>query len=122
MAFGIRISNLGLAHFRPNGAHQLVVYVLLTRGTFSLVQWKLGPEQFRDQLSGDVVSVDGIALASNTTVKHLGVIFDQDFYFNSHVRQISRTAFLVIYVIFFLNQADLVSKRCKKTSSCVRYF
>jgi len=26
-----------------------------------------GPEHLRDQLSGDVVSVDGIALASNTT-------------------------------------------------------
>uniref|UniRef100_A0A8C3GA23 Reverse transcriptase domain-containing protein n=1 Tax=Cyclopterus lumpus TaxID=8103 RepID=A0A8C3GA23_CYCLU len=31
----------------------------------------LGPEHLRDQLSGDVVSVDGIALASNTTVKNL---------------------------------------------------
>jgi len=29
----------------------------------------LGPEHRRDQLSGDVVSVDGIALASNNTVK-----------------------------------------------------
>jgi len=32
---------------------------------------KLGHEHLRDQLSGDVVSVDGIALASNTTVKNL---------------------------------------------------
>ena len=53
----------------------------------------IGPEHLRDQLSGDVVSVDGIALASNTTVKNLGVIFDQDLSFNSHVKQISRTAF-----------------------------
>ena len=53
----------------------------------------IGPEHLRDQLSGDVVSVDGIALASNTTVKNLGVIFDQDLTFNSHVKQISRTAF-----------------------------
>jgi len=39
----------------------------------------LWPEHVRDQLSGDVVSVDGIALASNTTVKNLAVIFDRDF-------------------------------------------
>jgi len=31
----------------------------------------LGPEHLRDQLSGNVISVDGIALASNTTVKNL---------------------------------------------------
>jgi len=31
----------------------------------------LGPEHLRDQISGDVGSVDGIALASNTTVKNL---------------------------------------------------
>jgi len=53
----------------------------------------LGPEHLRDQLSGDVVSVDGITLASNTTVKNLAVIFDGDLSFNSHVKQISRTAF-----------------------------
>jgi len=40
-----------------------------------------------------VVSVDGISLASNTTVKNLGVIFDRDLSFNSHVKQISRIAF-----------------------------
>jgi len=45
----------------------------------------LGPEHLRYQLSGDVVSVDGIALASNTTVKNLSAIFDRDLSFNSHV-------------------------------------
>jgi len=38
----------------------------------------LGPEHLRDQLSVDVVTVDVIVLASNTTVKNLGVIFDRD--------------------------------------------
>ncbi|WP_213056246.1 hypothetical protein, partial [Escherichia coli] len=37
--------------------------------------------------------LDGITLASSTTVKNLGVIFDQDMFFNSHIKQISRTAF-----------------------------
>jgi len=35
----------------------------------------LSPEHLRDQLSGDVVSVDVISLASNTTVKNLNVIY-----------------------------------------------
>jgi len=48
--------------------------------------------EVRDQLSADVVSVDGIALASNATVKNLYVIFDRDLSCNSHVKQISRTA------------------------------
>jgi len=59
----------------------------------------IGPEHLRDQLSGDVVSVDGIALASNTTVKNLSVIFDRDLSFNSHVKQISQTAFLDLHNI-----------------------
>jgi len=49
----------------------------------------LGPEHLRDQWSGDVDSVDGIALASNTTVKNLCVIFNRDLSCNSHVKQIS---------------------------------
>jgi len=53
----------------------------------------LSPEHLRDQLSGKVVSVDGIALASNTTLKNLGIIFDRDLSFNSHRKQISMTAF-----------------------------
>jgi len=56
----------------------------------------LDPEHLRDQLSGDVVSIDGIALASNTTVKNLGVIFVGDLSFNSHVKQILRTAFFYL--------------------------
>ncbi|XP_078025737.1 uncharacterized protein LOC144463844 [Epinephelus lanceolatus] len=53
----------------------------------------LGPKQLRDSLSDDIVSLDGIALASTTTVRNLGVIFDQDLSFNSHLKQTSRTAF-----------------------------
>jgi len=52
----------------------------------------LGPEHLRDQLSGDVVSVDGIALSSNTIVNNLNIIFDRDLSFNFHVKHISRTA------------------------------
>jgi len=71
----------------------------------------LGPEHLRDQLSGDVVPVDGIALASNTTVKNLGVILVRDLSFHSHVKQISRTAFFHLH--YFKNQADLLKKMQK---------
>ncbi|XP_038581024.1 uncharacterized protein LOC119907367, partial [Micropterus salmoides] len=59
----------------------------------------LGPKHLRNALSKDIcyiyiyVSLDGIALASSTTVRNLGVIFDQDMSFKSHIKQISRTAF-----------------------------
>ena len=53
----------------------------------------LGPKHLRDALSEDIVTLDGIALASSATVRNLGVIFDQDMSFNSHIKQISRTAF-----------------------------
>ncbi|XP_037607481.1 uncharacterized protein LOC119477468 [Sebastes umbrosus] len=53
----------------------------------------LGPERLRNKLSNDIVTLDGIALASSTTVRNLGVIFDQDMPFNSHIKQTSRTAF-----------------------------
>jgi len=41
----------------------------------------LGPEHLRDQRSGDVVSVDDIALASTRCRE--SVLFDQDLSFNS---------------------------------------
>ena len=53
----------------------------------------LGPKHLRNTLSNDIATLDGITLASSTTVRNLGVIFDQDLSFNSHIKQISRTAF-----------------------------
>ncbi|XP_039668677.1 uncharacterized protein LOC120566361 [Perca fluviatilis] len=53
----------------------------------------LGPKHLRTSLSKDIATLDGIALASSTTVRNLGVIFDQDISFNTHLKQTSRTAF-----------------------------
>ena len=53
----------------------------------------LGPKHLRDTLSNDIAALDDIAPASNETVRNLGVIFDPDLSFNSHLKQISRTAF-----------------------------
>ena len=46
----------------------------------------LGPKHIRDSLSSNIVNLDIITLASSTTVRNLGVIFDQDFSFNSYVK------------------------------------
>ena len=53
----------------------------------------LGSKHLRDTLSNDIATLDDIALASNETVRNLGVIFDPDLSFNSLLKQISRTAF-----------------------------
>ena len=44
-------------------------------------------------MSTHIATLDGITLAFSTTVRNLGVIFDQDLSFNSHIKQTSRTAF-----------------------------
>uniref|UniRef100_A0A3Q3MWN2 Reverse transcriptase domain-containing protein n=1 Tax=Mastacembelus armatus TaxID=205130 RepID=A0A3Q3MWN2_9TELE len=58
-----------------------------------------GLKNLRNNFSKIIATLDGIALASSTTVKNLGVIFDQDMYFNSHIKQISRTAFFRLHNI-----------------------
>uniref|UniRef100_A0A8D3AUE7 Reverse transcriptase domain-containing protein n=1 Tax=Scophthalmus maximus TaxID=52904 RepID=A0A8D3AUE7_SCOMX len=53
----------------------------------------LGPKHLRETLSDHIVTLDGITLASSSTVRNLGVTFDQDMSFDSHLKQVSRTAF-----------------------------
>ena len=53
----------------------------------------LGPKNLRNKLSKDILTMDGINLASSETVRNLGVIFDQDLSFNAHIKLISRTAY-----------------------------
>lgn len=53
----------------------------------------LGAKHLRNSLSEDIASLDGIALTSNTTVRNLGVIFDQDLSFDPYIKQTTRTAF-----------------------------
>ena len=69
-----------------------------------------GPKHLRDSLSNHVVSLDGITLASSTTVKNLGVIFDEDMSFKCHIKQVTRTAFFhlrnIIKIRNILSQSD----------------
>ena len=55
---------------------------------------RLGPKHIRDSLSSNIVNLHVITLASNTSVRNLGVIFDQELSFNSHVKQISNDCLL----------------------------
>uniref|UniRef100_A0A3P9AX47 Amyloid protein-binding protein 2 n=2 Tax=Maylandia zebra TaxID=106582 RepID=A0A3P9AX47_9CICH len=53
----------------------------------------LGPEEPRNMVSKQILTLDGITLASSNAVRNLGVIFDQDMSFNAHIKQICQTAF-----------------------------
>ncbi|RCU35148.1 hypothetical protein DVA81_17760 [Acinetobacter baumannii] len=70
----------------------------------------LGPKHLRDALCIDIVTLDGIALASSTTIRNLGVTFDQDMSFNAHIKQTSRTAFFhlrnIVKIRHILSQKD----------------
>ncbi|XP_054865229.1 uncharacterized protein LOC129348587 [Amphiprion ocellaris] len=69
-----------------------------------------GPKHLRKLLSKHIVTLDGITLASSTTVRNLGVIFDQDMSFNSHIKQICRTSFFhlrnIVKIRNILSQSD----------------
>uniref|UniRef100_A0A3Q3JNC3 Reverse transcriptase domain-containing protein n=1 Tax=Monopterus albus TaxID=43700 RepID=A0A3Q3JNC3_MONAL len=70
----------------------------------------LGPENLRNLLSNHIVTLDDIALASSTTVRNLGVIFDQNMSFKSHINQVSRSAFFhlrnIAKIRSILSQSD----------------
>ena len=63
----------------------------------------LDPKHLRDKLSNDIAALDDIALASNETVRNLGVIFDSDLSFNSQLKLISRTAFVTSRLYYYCN-------------------
>uniref|UniRef100_A0A3Q2NWF9 Reverse transcriptase domain-containing protein n=1 Tax=Fundulus heteroclitus TaxID=8078 RepID=A0A3Q2NWF9_FUNHE len=52
-----------------------------------------GPESSKNKLLNQSLNLDGINLASGNKVKNLGVVFDQDMSFKSHIKQISRVSF-----------------------------
>lgn len=53
----------------------------------------IGPKHLRDTFSNQIATLDGITLNSSPTVRNLGVIFDQDLSFSSHIKHVTRTAF-----------------------------
>ena len=53
----------------------------------------LGPKHLRDRVSDHIVSLDGIRIASSSTVRNLGVLLDPDLSFKAHISQACKTAF-----------------------------
>ena len=51
----------------------------------------VGPKHLRKTLSSHRPTLDGITLISNTSIKNLGVIINQDLLLDSHIKQISKT-------------------------------
>ncbi len=70
----------------------------------------LGPKRLRNQLINDTVTLNDISLTSALTVRNLGVTFDQNLSFDSHIKEISRTAFFhlrnISKIRSFLSQND----------------
>ena len=78
------------------------------------------PEHFREKLSSYILTLEGIPLASSTTVRNLGVIFYQDRSFDSHIKQVSMTTlFLLRNIAKFRN---ILSQIDAETGQCICYF
>ena len=54
----------------------------------------LGLTRLRNKLLNDIVTLDDISLTSNNAVRTLGIGFDQNLSFDSHLKPISRPAFV----------------------------
>lgn len=65
-------------------------FLLLNPGKTEVMVF--GPEPLRDSL--DHITLDGISLGSSLSVRNLGVTLDQNLSFNSHIKLVSRSAFL----------------------------
>ncbi len=51
----------------------------------------LGPKHLRDSLSNQIISLDNVCVASSSTVRNLGVLYDQKLSFKAHINQACKT-------------------------------
>uniref|UniRef100_A0A674MGZ1 Reverse transcriptase domain-containing protein n=1 Tax=Takifugu rubripes TaxID=31033 RepID=A0A674MGZ1_TAKRU len=65
-------------------------FLLLNPGKTEVMVF--GPEPLWDRLD-HMITLDGISLTSSLSVRNLGVTFDQNLSFNSHIKLASRSAF-----------------------------
>ena len=70
----------------------------------------LCPKKQRDPLLNLTIHIDGCTVASNKTVKDLGVTLDPDLSFDKHIKIVSRTAFFhlrnIVKIRNFLSKND----------------
>lgn len=53
----------------------------------------VGPKGLRESLSEQIVTLDNVSVTPSSTVKNLGVVFDQDLSFKAHISQACKTAY-----------------------------
>ena len=53
----------------------------------------LRPEKLRASLEGQIRVLDNVCISSSSTVRNLGVTFDQDLNFKAHINQACRAAY-----------------------------
>jgi hypothetical protein len=53
----------------------------------------IGPKRLRDSLCNQIIMLDNVSVAPSSTVRNLGVMFDQELSFKSHINQSTKTAY-----------------------------
>uniref|UniRef100_A0A672G2J3 Reverse transcriptase domain-containing protein n=1 Tax=Salarias fasciatus TaxID=181472 RepID=A0A672G2J3_SALFA len=53
----------------------------------------LGPHKLRECLSKQIITLDNVSVSSSSTVRNLGVLFDQDISFKAHINLACKTAY-----------------------------
>ncbi|TWW77415.1 hypothetical protein D4764_12G0008050 [Takifugu flavidus] len=89
-------------------------FLLLNSGKTEVMVF--GPEPLRDRLD-HMIALDGISLASSLSVRNLGVTFNQNLFFNSHIKIVSRSAFFQLRNIARIRKL-LVQKHDDLTGLC----
>ena len=88
-------------------------FLILNSGKTEVICF--GLINLRESLFNNIVTLDGIVIASSSTLKNHGVIFFffyQDLSFNCHMKQVSRASFFHLHnitkirSIFFLSDAE----------------
>lgn len=75
----------------------------------------VGPKQLRYTLSSHLPILDGISSTSNTSIKNLGVIINQDLLLDSHIKtDLKDMNFSSVQ--YFQNQKSPTPPKCRKTN------
>ena len=53
----------------------------------------LGPKRLRDSLADQIITLDNVSIVPSSTVRNLGVIFDEELSFKAYISQATKTAY-----------------------------
>ena len=71
------------------------------------------------RLSSHLPTLDGISLTSNTSIKNLGVIINQDLLLDSHIKQISKTLLFHLRNIAKIRKVLSLQDAEKRIHACI---